>query len=55
MKIHICLYLFNDEVVNHNGVQQINFLSDCICINTEFNSFWYRYIEFTRIEVDYYD
>lgn len=55
MKIHICLYLYDDEVVNFNGVSQINFLSDCICIHTEFNFFWYRYIEFTRIEVDYYD
>lgn len=55
MKIHVCLYLNGDEVINLNDVQQLNFLYDCLCINTHFNSFWYRYNEFDKIEVDYYD
>lgn len=55
MKIHICLYLADNEVININDVYQINFLVDCICINTLFNSFWYRYLEFDKIEVNYYD
>lgn len=54
-KIHVCLYLNIEEVININDVEQIIFLPDCICIHTHFNFFYYRYSEFNRIEVDYYD
>lgn len=55
MKIHICLYLNGEEVINLNEVQRIDFLKDCMCVNTYFNSFWYYFSEFDKIEVDYYD
>lgn len=55
MKIHVCLYLNGEEVINLNDVFQINFLSDWVCIHTFFNNFRYLYIEFDKIEVDYYD
>lgn len=55
MKIHVCLYLNGEEVVNLNNVIRIDFLIKCICINTEFNSFWYYFSDFDKIEVAYYD
>ena len=54
-KIHVCLYLFDDEVINYNDVQSLDFLIDCVRIITTFTNEYYRYEEFTRIEVDYYD
>ena len=55
MKIHFCLYKDGEEVININEVQQINFLVDCICIHGFYNSFWYYYFEFDKIEVNFYD
>lgn len=55
MKIHICIYLFEKEVINFNDVLNIFFASDYVEVITKFGDFYFRYCEFTKIEVDYHD
>lgn len=55
MKIHVCLYLNGQEVININEVYAIHFVEDHIVLITLLNKFRYPYSDFDKIEVDYYD
>lgn len=55
MKIHLCLFKNDQEVININDVCVIIFLDDCIKVNCEYTDFFFRYSEFDYLKVDYYD
>lgn len=54
MRIHICIYKDNQEVININDVKDIEFFTkgNFICVTTDIRQFIIHKNKFDKIEVD---
>ena len=53
MKIHVCLYLDDQEVLNINDVICLSFHEDHLTIVDFYNKHLFTYDKFNKIEVDH--
>lgn len=55
MRVHICLYLKNEEVININDVTNIEFFQKCpiVVITTDIRQYVIHKDNYDKIEVDF--
>ena len=53
MRIHVCFYLNDNEVININDVKAIVFLSDCVDVEyCDYGHYILMNYQYDRMEVD---